>query len=169
MGPHRAGVQSGRMAMDVVVIRRGGEADKPALKAILKDTFDSTRRPNITPAAVERYLISGVADRFIDEHGLECLVAEIDGEVAGFIRWEGDFIDALHVHSRHARKGLGQRLMEGAEAAIVAAGFAQVRLETDTFNETSQAFYRSRGYREAGRYPDEEWQSGLTTILFVKP
>lgn len=59
--------------------------------------------------------------------------------------------------------------MDGAEVAIAAAGFAQVRLETDTFNQASQAFYHSRGYREAGRYPDEEWQSGLTTILFVKP
>jgi len=27
----------------------------------------------------------------------------------------------------------------------------------------------SGGYREAGRYPDEEWNSGLTTILLVKP
>lgn len=154
--------------MGAIAVRQGREADKPALKAILRDTFDSTWRPNITPAAVERYLTSGLADRFIDEHGQECLVAELDGEAAGFVRWEGDFIDALHVHSSHARKGIGHRLMDAAEAAIKAAGFAQVRLETDTFNQPSQAFYLSRGYREAGRYPDEEWQSGLTTILFVK-
>ena len=58
--------------------------------------------------------------------------------------------------------------MDRAEAEIAKSGFGSARLETDTFNLASQAFYRSRGYREAGRYPDQEWNSGLTTILFVK-
>ena len=40
--------------------------------------------------------------------------------------------------------------------------------ETDTFNVRSQAFYAARGYQEARRYPDTEWDSGLTTILLVK-
>jgi hypothetical protein len=43
-----------------------------------------------------------------------------------------------------------------------------VRLETDTFNTGSCAFYLARGYSEAGHYPDEEWDSGLTTVLFIK-
>jgi ribosomal protein S18 acetylase RimI-like enzyme len=59
--------------------------------------------------------------------------------------------------------------MDHAEAEIARAGFASVRLETDTFNTRSQAFYAARGYREAGRYPDTEWNSGLTTLLLVKP
>ena len=59
--------------------------------------------------------------------------------------------------------------MDRAEAEIARSGFAAVRLETDTFNTTSQAFYAARGYREAGRYPDEEWNSDLSTILLVKP
>jgi ribosomal protein S18 acetylase RimI-like enzyme len=58
--------------------------------------------------------------------------------------------------------------MDRAEAGMAVAGFAVARLETDTFNENSQAFYRARGYREAGRYPDEMWDSGLTTVLLVK-
>jgi hypothetical protein len=52
---------------------------------------------------------------------------------------------------------------------MAAAGHASARLETDTFNQRSQAFYAARGYVEAGRYPDEEWSSGLTTLLLVKP
>ena len=39
----------------------------------------------------------------------------------------------------------------------------------DSFNTRSQAFYAARGYREADRYPDLEWNSGLTTLLLVKP
>jgi len=58
--------------------------------------------------------------------------------------------------------------MDQVEAEAAAAGITALRLETDTFNTRSQAFYRARGYREAGRYPDTEWTSGLTTLLLVK-
>ena len=58
--------------------------------------------------------------------------------------------------------------MDKAEHEIAAAGFPTVRLETDTFNARSRAFYAGRGYRETARYPDVEWGSGLMTILLVK-
>lgn len=96
-------------------------------------------------------------------------MAEVAGEVIGFVDWEGDFVNALHVRSAHARQSIGRRLMDHAEVQIARASFATARLETDTFNHSSQAFYAARGYREAGRYPDEEWNSDLTTILLVKP
>lgn len=78
-------------------------------------------------------------------------------------------MNALHVRSTHARQGIGTRLLGHVEEQIAQAGFASVRSETDTFNLRSQAFYEARGYIEAGRYPDEEWNSDLTTILLVKP
>ena len=87
----------------------------------------------------------------------------------GLVHFDGDFVHALHVRSDHARTGVGAKLMDHAEAEIARAGFAQARLETDTFNARSQAFYAARGYAEAGRYPDEEWGSGITTLLLVKP
>ena len=77
-------------------------------------------------------------------------------------------MNALHVRSSFARKGIGSRLMDHAEAEIAAAGFKTARLETDTFNVRSCTFYQARGYHEADRYPDTEWNSGFTTILFVK-
>jgi hypothetical protein len=58
--------------------------------------------------------------------------------------------------------------MDVAEGEIARAGFAAARLETDTFNRASQAFYAARGYKEVDRYPDAEWNSGLTTILLMK-
>ena len=58
--------------------------------------------------------------------------------------------------------------MDKAEADIASAGFAVARLETDTFNQRSRAFYAARGYREIDRYPDKEWNSGLITLLLAK-
>ena len=152
-----------------VRLRPATLADAAALRAILRDTFESTWRPNITAAAAEAFLTEDRPSAFVGEKGLGFWVAERGGEVVGLVYWEGDFVHALHVLASHARSGVGAHLMDHAEAQIARAGFPSVRLETDTFNQRSQAFYAKRGYVEAGRYPDEEWNSGLTTLLLVKP
>lgn len=151
-----------------VMVRRAREADFPDLKRILRETFESTWQPEITPEAARRYLETDVGGRFVDEQGLNFLVAIVDGEVAGLVSWRDDFIDALHVAARHQRLGVGRALMIEAEKAIRAAGQTQVRLETDSFNKQSQAFYNALGYEEKDRYPDLEWKSDLTTVLFEK-
>ncbi|MFI4936002.1 MAG: GNAT family N-acetyltransferase [Caulobacterales bacterium] len=150
-------------------MRPATAADAPALRAILRDTFESTWRPQISHAAAQAFLAEDRPAAFVAERGLAFHVAELAGEVVGLIYWEGDFVHALLVRASHARRGVGARLMDLAEAKIARAGFAAVRLETDTFNTRSQAFYAARGFREGGRYPDEEWNSGLTTLLLVKP
>ena len=150
------------------LVRQARPYDAAALGAILRDTFESTWRPNISAAAARAYLAEDRAADYVARRGLDFWVAEQAGVVVGLVYWEGDFVQALHVRADHARRGVGGRLMDRAEAEVAGSGFAAVRLETDTFNTASQAFYAARGYREAGRYPDEEWNSGLTTILFVK-
>ena len=152
-----------------LLIRRALASDAPALQAILLDTFESTWRPQITAQAAEAFRTEDRPADYVGRRGLEFRVAERSGEVVGFVDWEGDFVNALHVLAAHARTGVGAALMDEAEAEIAAAGFAAARLETDTFNRRSQAFYAKRGYVEAGRYPDEEWNSDLTTLLLVKP
>jgi ribosomal protein S18 acetylase RimI-like enzyme len=150
-------------------VRPARAADADALRAILYDTFESTWLPQLTPAAAAAFRDEDRPAAYVGERGLRFWVAEVQGEVVGFVDWEADFVNALHVRASHARSGVGGRLMDVAEAAIAKAGFAAARLETDTFNTRSQAFYAARGYREADRYPDHEWASGLTTLLLVKP
>ena len=152
-----------------IQIRQARSSDAVALKAILRDTFESTWRPNITAAAAAAVLSEGRPAVYVAEKGLEFWVAEREGEVVGFVHWEVDFVNALHVLASQARSGVGAWLMDHAEAEIARAGHAAARLETDTFNTRSQAFYAARGYVEAGRYPDTEWNSGLTTLLLAKP
>jgi ribosomal protein S18 acetylase RimI-like enzyme len=152
-----------------VTIRQARPEDAPALIAILYDTFESTWRPQLTEPAAAAFRSEDRPRVYVEARGLEFRVAERDGRVVGLVDWEGDFVNALHVHSTAARTGVGAALMDAAEAAIAAAGHPAARLETDTFNARSQAFYAARGYQEADRYPDEEWSSGLTTLLLVKP
>ena len=154
--------------MPDTLIRRARPDDATALKAILRDTFEGTWLPQLTAEAAQAFRSEDRPANYVGERGLLFLVAEIGGEVVGFVDWDGDFVNALHVRSSHARTGVGGGLMDRAEAGIAEAGFPSARLETDTFNLRSQTFYAARGYLEAGRYPDEEWNSGLTTILLVK-
>ena len=150
------------------MLRRARADDAPALRAILHDTFESTWKPAVTLEAAQAFLREDRPSAYVGTRGLMFHVAERGGEIAGFVDWDGDFVNALHVLTRHARTGVGARLMDLAEAEIANAGFAAARLETDTFNLRSQAFYRARGYVEARRYPDLEWNSGLTTLLLQK-
>ncbi|WAX96993.1 GNAT family N-acetyltransferase [Aminobacter sp. NyZ550] len=152
-----------------ILVRLAKAADFAEVKQVLADTFESTWRPEITAASAERYLTSDVGGRYVDKNGLAFWVAEVDGRIAGMVHWSGDFIEALHVAGAYQRIGLGKLLLVRAEQEIGKAGFAKVRLETDTFNQQSQSFYRAMGYVEMRRYPDEEWDSGLTTVLFEKP
>lgn len=158
------------MAADpTYLLRQAVAADGLALQAILYDTFESTWLPQLTPEAAAAFRAEQRPADYVGKRGLEFWLVERAGEVVGFVDWEGDFVNALHVLAAHARTGVGGLLMDKAEQEIAAAGFTAVRLETDTFNARSQAFYAKRGYQEAGRYPDEEWNSDLMTLLLVKP
>lgn len=149
-------------------IRLAQPSDAWAVQAILHDTFESTWRPQITPEAMAAYRADDRPKAYWAERGTHFWLAETDGEVVGFVDWQGDFVNALHVRASHARKGIGSALMDHAEAAVAAAGLAAIRLETDTFNTRSRAFYAGRGFVELDRYPDLEWNSGLTTLLLSK-
>ena len=151
-----------------LVVRPASVADEDALCAVLYDTFEHTWLPNVTPAAAEAFRRENRPGAYVAQRGPEFWVAERNGEVVGLIDWEEDFVNALHVRLRHARTGVGAALLAMAESAIARRGFAAARLETDTFNAISQRFYAGRGYVEVDRYPDLEWDSGLTTVLLVK-
>jgi ribosomal protein S18 acetylase RimI-like enzyme len=153
----------------LTLIRRATDGDAPVLRAILHDTFNSTWLPELTPAAAQRFLDEDRPAAYVRKRSAEFRVAVHHGQVVGFVDWDADFVNALHVHSSHASRGVGSRLMDVAESEIASAGFPNARLETDTFNSRARAFYAKRGYREVDRYPDLEWSSGLTTLLLVKP
>lgn len=151
-----------------ILIRPARPSDAIRLREVLHDTYESTWLPQVTTSSAQAFRDEDRPALYVAERGAEFWVAEQDGQVVGFVDWDADFVNALHVRSSHARLGIGNRLMDKAEAEIAEAGFSSVRLETDTFNTRSQAFYSARGYRETDRYPDAEWNSGLTTLLLVK-
>jgi ribosomal protein S18 acetylase RimI-like enzyme len=156
------------MPREPLLVRPATSADAPGVKAILRETFETTWRPHMSIAAAERYRLADRGGRYVDEKIDAFVVAELDHHVVGMVHWDGDFIEALHVLRTCQRLGVGRRLMHYAEQQIRRSGSQRVRLETDSFNEESRSFYAALGYVEVDRYPDEEWESGFTTILLEK-
>ena len=109
------------MASPDILVRPARADDAAALIAVLRDTFESTWRPNISPAAAQAHLEEDRPARYVEQSSLEFRVAERDGQVIGLVHWKGDFVHALHVRSSHARQGAGARLMDCAEAEIATA------------------------------------------------
>lgn len=88
------------------------------------------------------------------------LVAEVGGEVAGFIGlvairpYESSvpfgFILALAVGTGHQRQGIGSELVRAAEDYFREQGVGDVRLSSGLHREEAHRFYESRGYAKTG-------------------
>ncbi|MDF3882485.1 GNAT family N-acetyltransferase [Cupriavidus basilensis] len=150
-------------------IRRAGPSDAQAVAAILTETYLTTWQPQLTPEAAMRFAQCDKIGDYVRSRLAEFHLACVNGTVAGMVDWENDFVWALHVSPRWQARGVGSTLLAHAEAAMAAAGHRQARLETDTFNAGSRAFYQRHGYAEVEFYPDESWHSGFTTVLLSKP
>jgi len=91
---------------------------------------------------------------FLRLPGAECVVAELEDKIAGFIlaQHEGPnahliTIDVL-AHAR--RRGIGTALLDILEHSLASCGARQVELETATDNHAAIAFWHKHGYRTVG-------------------
>ena len=91
---------------------------------------------------------------YLHSPGADCLIAEVDSRVAGFILTEraGEFahIITLDVLEPYRRQSIGSRLLEAAERKAASRGAAHMVLETATTNEAAIALWKKHGYRETG-------------------
>ncbi|WP_036223031.1 GNAT family N-acetyltransferase [Maritalea myrionectae] len=157
--------------MSIVVtfeIRRALVEDKPDIKGILLSTFTHTWKPQLNERGLAKAAqFDQRVDDYLDQYCSHIFVAAEGGKAIGMVHWFGDFVAALHVSQEAQGRGAGSALLCYVENEIRQA-HDKVRLETDTFNTQSRAFYKKHGFEEIKQYPDEEWDSGLTTILLCK-
>jgi ribosomal-protein-alanine N-acetyltransferase len=88
---------------------------------------------------------------FLGLPAADCLVAEDNARVAGFILAEENpplaHIITLDVAPSHRRSGLGTRLLAEIEKHFRFRGVRSVLLETAVDNEAGIAFWQHHGYR----------------------
>lgn len=88
---------------------------------------------------------------FLRLPGAECLVAEADGRIAGFLLAESEghraHLITIDVLEAYRRRGIGSRLLRAIEERLAERGVRRVMLETATDNQAAVAFWQRHGYR----------------------
>jgi ribosomal-protein-alanine N-acetyltransferase len=89
---------------------------------------------------------------YLRSKGSHCLIAEVDGEVAGFILTEQSpklaHVITLDVLEAYRRRNIGSLLLDAAEQAATKQGAPCMVLETATTNKPAIALWKKHGYRE---------------------
>jgi len=108
---------------------------------------------------------------FLRLPGAECLVAEENGALVGFILTDRDgpagHVITLDVAPEARRRKIGTALLEAAHASLARHGVREVELETSTTNEAAVAFWKKHGYRECGVLPNY-YQNGEDAYWMVR-
>jgi ribosomal protein S18 acetylase RimI-like enzyme len=91
---------------------------------------------------------------YLRSEGSHCLLAEVSGDVAGFILTERSadigHIVTLDVLEPYRRQNIGSLLLETAEQEAASQGGKLMVLETATTNKAAVAFWKKHGYRQFG-------------------
>jgi ribosomal protein S18 acetylase RimI-like enzyme len=95
----------------------------------------------------------------------DVLVAEVDGDVAGYVvvTPKGPFLESAHVFAlwslvvsvRARRRGVATALLEAAERAAAGRGATKLSLHVLGTNTAAQRLYERHGYLVEGRHRDE--------------
>lgn len=105
--------------------------------------------------------------------GAECVIAEKDGNAAGFCltahQQARGYIITIDVLEKFRRRGVGTALLAEAERRLAAHGVEEIGLETATDNESAIAFWQRHGYRTRGvwkgYYPGGRDAFSMTKVL----
>ncbi len=88
---------------------------------------------------------------FLNMDGAQCLVAEEEKHIVGFLLAEENrplaHVITLDVNEAHRRHGIGSALLLQMEANLAAREVRVILLETATTNEPAVAFWQRHGYR----------------------
>jgi putative acetyltransferase len=96
----------------------------------------------------------------------ETTVAEVDGEIAGFIMVAGDEAEQVYVDRAHRGSGVAALLLTEAERQIAAAGFDVAWLVVVRGNARAQAFYAKQGWVDEG---DHDYPVTALGEHFISP
>lgn len=141
------------------LIRPGGPTDLVAVERIERGSFGDPWSRNAL-----------LGELLADAMRLP-LVAEIDGEVCGFLMaWR--VVDQLHVLNlatapARRRCGVGTALLLAAARAAQADGLREITLEVRASNVSALAFYRRHGFAAAGLRPRYYADDGEDAVIMT--
>lgn len=144
-----------------MIVRRAINADAAAVQAIYAHhVLNGTGTFEEVPPTLSEMQARMAA---VQRRGLPYLVAELDGEIAGFA-YAGPFRlraayrytaeDSIYIHPGHQGRGVGKQLLEAVVAACETLGLHQLlAVIGDSANAGSVGVHRSCGFEMIGTTP----------------
>ena len=134
-----------------MLIRPAQPADAPLILALIRELAAYEREPDAAIATEEDLLRDG----FGPQRYFECLIAEEDGQPAGFAlyffnysTWRGRpglYLEDLFVRPEFRGKGIGKALLVRVAAVAVERGCGRLQWQVLDWNQTAIDFYQSLG------------------------
>ena len=127
--------------MTKTLVRNAVSADFPTLLKIDKASFP----PGIAYDFVE-------LSYFMRRKGARTLVAEVDGDIVGFLlleiisRRRAATLVTIDIRAERRRNGYGTELLDHSEQILREAAISRYELQVDTANGSALEFYRKHGF-----------------------
>ena len=148
-----------------VVVRKALASDVGALVNLSRRTINASYRAFLGDVAVDAFLGSGAADRYVEENIGQCPVILLDRAVAGYAVCRDNVIDVMMIDQAVHRQGLGTRLLGHVETMLFRI-YSELVLESFADNRIANTFYRMRGWTVVGERFDRA--SGVIKVVFRK-
>ncbi|WP_244929854.1 GNAT family N-acetyltransferase [Nocardioides sp. W7] len=91
-------------------------------------------------------------------------IADIGGEVAGFVMVVGDEVEQVYVGSAHRGSGVAALLLDEAERQVAATGYDEAWLAVVEGNARARRFYENHGWHDGGPLPYEVSAGGSSYV-----
>lgn len=163
------------MTYSAIRIRPAEPADAPLILDFIRHLAEYEREPHAVVMTEEQLLRDG----FGRQRYFECLIAECDGEPAGFAlffpvysTWKGRSVhlEDLFVLPAFRKLGIGKALLRRVAELAVERGCARLQWDVLEWNQLALDFYRS-----LGAFTLDEWRimritgEALNALAGAKP
>ena len=95
----------------------------------------------------------------------DATVAEVDGEVAGFVMVGRDEVEQVYVAAAHRGRGVAAVLLTEAERQVAAGGHPVAWLAVAPGNARARRFYERRGWSDDGGFDYAVAPNGVTILV----
>lgn len=139
------------------MIRPAHDPDASALATILSDWVDATPwMPRLHTRAEDLAFVSSLVSAG------QVMIAEHDGQPAGYLARDGEEIRHLYVARDQQGRGVGRALIDQAKS-----GFTELGLWCFQANSAALAFYAKQGFAEDHRTDGRDNEERLPDIRLV--
>ena len=142
----------------MLLLRPAAPADVPAIASLIRELAEYERDP-AAAVATEADLLR---DGFGPAPRYQCLMALLDGEVAGFAFWFhnystwqgrwGLYLEDLFVRPAFRQRGIGRALLVELARIAVREGCGRFVWQVLDWNEPALRFYEKLGARRLGEW-----------------